>query len=207
MIEQAIHWLVEFVHHFGYIGIFIMTALESTFVPVPSEVTMVPAGYLVQQGKMNFWIVLFCSITGTLAGSLINYWIAHHYGRRFLAAYGKYMFFDNDKMAKLDKFFSTHGEVSIFTSRLIPGVRHVISFPAGLAHMDLKKFCVYTTLGGSIWMLTLLVVGYLIGDNKALVKEYMPYIVSACVAAVVMLVAWYAYRHRKKNIGVSNVNA
>lgn len=198
MIEQAIQWLVDFVHHFGYLGIFIMTALESTFVPVPSEVTMVPAGYLVQQGVMNFWIVLFASITGTLSGSLLNYWIAHRFGRRFLGAYGKYMFFGTEKMRKLDQFFGTHGEVSIFTSRLIPGVRHVISFPAGLAHMNLKKFSIYTTLGGSIWMTTLLIVGYIIGDNKELVKLYMPYITSAFIVAIIIFVALYIYSYRKR---------
>ena len=204
MIEQAIHWLVEFVHHFGYAGIFIMTALESTFVPVPSEVTMVPAGYLVQQGLMNGWIVFFASVTGTLAGSLLNYWIARHYGRRFLNAYGKYMFFGPEKMAALDRFFAGHGEISIFTSRLIPGVRHVISFPAGLAHMDLKKFSLYTTVGGAIWMATLIAVGYIIGDNEELVKRYMPYITSAFLAAIVFMVAWYVRRHRRKQIGVNH---
>jgi membrane protein DedA with SNARE-associated domain len=201
MIEQAIEWLVDFVHHFGYAGIFIMTALESTFVPVPSEVTMVPAGYLVQQGLMDFWAVWLASVTGTLAGSLLNYWIARHYGRRFLLAYGKYMLFGRDKMEKLDRFFARHGEISIFTARLIPGVRHVISFPAGLAHMDVKKFSLYTTLGGAIWMTTLMIVGYIIGDNKALVKHYMPYIISVFLFAVVVLVSWYIYRHRRNTKG------
>lgn len=203
MIEQAIQWLVDFVHHFGYWGIFIMTALESTFVPVPSEVTMVPAGYLVQQGVMDVWIVLFASITGTLVGSLFNYWIARHYGRRFFQAYGKYMFFGPEKMAKLDRFFASHGEISIFTSRLIPGVRHVISFPAGLAHMNLKKFCIYTGVGGGIWMTTLVIIGYVIGGNKELVKHYMPYITSAFLIGIVAMVAYYIFRRRQKT-GVMN---
>jgi membrane protein DedA with SNARE-associated domain len=198
MIEHALQWLVDFVHHFGYWGIFIMTALESTFVPVPSEVTMIPAGYLVQQGQMNVWMVLFASVSGTLIGSLFNYAIARTLGRRFLAAYGKYMFFGHDKMEKLDKFFAGHGEISIFTARLIPGVRHVISFPAGLAHMDAKKFTFYTGLGGAIWMATLTLVGYIIGGNKELVRHYMPYITGAFLAALVLLVAVYVYRHRKK---------
>ena len=140
--ESFAQWLVDFVHEFGYWGIFIMAFLESTFVPIPSEVTMVPAGYLVHQDKMNAWLVLFSSITGAIGGSLANYYIAFHYGRRFLYAYGKYLFFNHDKMQKLDKFFASHGEISTLTGRLIPGLRHVISFPAGLAHMDIKKFCI-----------------------------------------------------------------
>ncbi|NBO20229.1 MAG: hypothetical protein EBV03_13620, partial [Proteobacteria bacterium] len=108
-IHGIIDWLVHFVHEFGYGGIFIMAFLESTFVPIPSEVTMVPAGYLVQQGKMNFWIVFFASTVGALGGSLANYFIAYHYGRRFLYKFGKYMFFDHEKMEKLGE--GTYGVV------------------------------------------------------------------------------------------------
>jgi membrane protein DedA with SNARE-associated domain len=201
MIEQALQWLVDFVHHFGYWGIFIMTALESTFVPVPSEVTMIPAGYLVQQGQMDAWLVIFSSVSGTLVGSLFNYGIARTLGRRLMFAYGRYMFFGHDKMEKLDKYFASHGEISIFVARLIPGVRHVISFPAGLAHMHLGKFTLYTALGGTLWMSTLTLVGYIIGGNKELVRHYMPYITGAFLAGIVVLVAVYIYRHRKKRKG------
>lgn len=190
-------WLVEFVHEFGYLGIFIMAFLESTFVPIPSEVTMVPAGFLVHEGKMNFWLVFVFSTVGAVGGSLANYYIAYHYGRRFLYAYGKYLFFNHDKMDKLDKFFASHGEISTLTGRLIPGLRHVISFPAGLAHMDLKKFCIYTSIGGGIWMLTLILVGYMIGGNKELVRHTMPYVVGAVVITVLMLVFLYIRYHRK----------
>ncbi len=196
--EQIAQFLVDFVHGFGYLGIFIMTFLESTFMPIPSEVTMVPAGYLVQQGQMSLFWVLFASISGTICGSVAMYFFAKHVGRRFLFAYGKYMFFGHDKMAKLDTFFASHGEISIFTARLIPGVRHVISFPAGLAHMNLKKFCAYTAAGGSIWMTTLVIVGYLIGGNKELIREYMPYVTSAAITAVVVLVSMYVLRKRMK---------
>lgn len=196
-IHAIIDWLVHFVHEFGYMGIFIMAFLESTFVPIPSEVTMVPAGYLVQQGKMDFWIVFVMSTLGALGGSLANYFIAYHYGRRFLYNYGKYMFFDHGKMEKLDKYFASHGDISTFTGRLIPGLRHVISFPAGLAHMNLKKFCIYTTVGGGLWMLTLILVGYLIGDNPDLVHAYMPYITGSFLTCVVLMVFFYVRRHRK----------
>lgn len=197
-LAAAAHWLVEFVHHFGYLGIFIMTFLESTFAPIPSEVTMVPAGYLVHKGEMNLWLVLFFSITGTLAGSYFNYWVAQHYGRRFLLAYGKYFFLAPEKIDYIERYFKSHGEISIFTGRLIPGLRHFISFPAGLARMDLKKFCIYTGVGGGIWMVTLTLTGYLIGDNKELVKTYMPFITYASLAAVTVMASVYVWRHRRK---------
>jgi len=199
LFHTASEWLVHFVHSFGYTGIFIMTFLESTFVPIPSEVTMIPAGYLVQQGQMSALLVLFCSITGTICGSLANYYIAYHYGRRFLYAYGKYMMFSHEKMDKLDRFFAKHGEISTFTGRLIPGLRHFISFPAGLAQMNLKKFCIYTGSGGAIWMFTLMMIGYLIGGNKALLRYYMPYITAACVGVVILLVMVYMWYQRRQN--------
>ena len=115
-------WLVDFVHEFGYIGIFVMAFLESTFVPIPSEVTMVPAGYLVHQGQMNAFLVLFSAITGAIGGSLANYYIAYHYGRRFLYAYGRYLFFNHDKMEKLDKFFAAAPINESSSSALRPGV-------------------------------------------------------------------------------------
>lgn len=197
ILKELVDWLVNFVHEFGYLGIFIMAFLESTFVPIPSEVTMVPAGYLVQQGKMDFTLVFLLSTTGAIGGALANYFIAYYFGRKFLLHFGKYMFFGPDKMAKLDAYFAAHGEISTFTGRLIPGVRHVISFPAGLAHMNLKKFCIYTGVGGGLWMLTLILVGYLIGDNPEVVHANMPYITGAVVTTVLALVAGYVLRFRK----------
>jgi membrane protein DedA with SNARE-associated domain len=196
-VEKFAQWLVDFVHDFGYLGIFIMAFLESTFAPIPSEVTMVPAGYLVHQGKMNLWIIMITSVLGAIGGSLANYWIAYHYGRRFLYAYGKYLFFNHDKMQKLDDFFAAHGEISTLTGRLVPGLRHVISFPAGLAHMDLKKFSIYTGVGSAIWMAILVWVGYLIGGNKELVRHWMPYVVGAVVLGAIIMIVVYVWHHRK----------
>jgi membrane protein DedA with SNARE-associated domain len=196
-LEAFAEWLVDFVHGFGYTGIFIMTFLESTFVPIPAELTMIPAGYLVHQGEMNAILVLLIAIVGSIAGSITNYFIAYHYGRRVLYAYGKYLFFSHDKMEKLDKFFASHGEISTLTGRLVPGLRHFISFPAGLAHMDLKKFAIYTGVGSGLWMATLVLVGYIIGGNKMLVRHYMPYITAVALAGVVTMIVLYMRHHRK----------
>ncbi len=197
-IEAFFQWLVEFVHHFGYAGIFIMSFLESTFVPLPSEVTMIPAGVLVQEGHMNFFIVVFLATAGALAGSLFNYYLAYYLGRKFFYNYGHYLFITHEKLDKIDKFFASHGEISTFTGRLIPGVRHFIGFPAGLAHMDLKKFCIYTFLGSAIWMTILTAVGYFIGDNKELLHKLMPYITGSVVGVVVLGVVFYMLHKRKK---------
>lgn len=191
--EQLIQFIVQFVHDFGYLGIFIMTFLESTFVPIPSEITMVPAGYLVQQGKMNVLLVMIFSTTGTVGGALFNYYLAIHYGRALLLRFGKFFLMDEKKLSKIESFFEEHGAISTFTGRLIPGVRHYISFPAGLAKMNLKRFTIYTALGGSIWMAVLTAVGYYIGENETLVKQWMPYIVGKVVMFGAVAVVLYIF--------------
>jgi membrane protein DedA with SNARE-associated domain len=172
--HDFILWLVDFVKHLGYFGIFVMTLIESTFVPIPAEVTMLPAGYLVQQGVFNFWLVLLSSVFGTVVGSYINYWLAKHHGRKLFNKYGKYLMMTPAKMEKLESFYEQHGSLSTFIGRLLPGLRHYISFPAGLAKMHLGKFFLYTGLGGAIWMAILLFIGYKIGDNEELARQVLP---------------------------------
>lgn len=194
--HEFIQWLVNFVDHLGYFGIFIMTLIESTFVPIPAELTMIPAGYLVQQGHMNFWWVLLASVLGTVGGSYVNYWIAKHYGRRLFVKYGKYFMMTPKKLKKLEGFYKQHGSLSTFIGRLIPGLRHYISFPAGLARMHLGKFFLYTALGGSIWMAILLVIGYKIGDNEELVVQILPQVQILLFATIGISVCIYVLKRR-----------
>lgn len=205
--EAFAEWLVDLVHGWGYFGLFCMTFLESTFVPIPAELTMIPAGYLAYQGHMNIFLVLIISVIGSLAGSLACYYLAYHYGRRFLYSYGKYFFFNHETMEKLDSFFAKHGEISTFTGRLVPGLRHFISFPAGLGRMHLGHFCFYTCIGASIWMGVLIMIGYYIGDNKEAVKRLTPYVTIIALGVVVGMIAWYVRKHRKSKKGSEHGNA
>jgi membrane protein DedA with SNARE-associated domain len=204
MIEQSLAWIVEFIYSLGYTGLFIATFLESTFVPIPSAATMIPAGYLVQQGQWSLTVVWIIAITGTISGSLANYALAYYLGRPFFERYGHYIMCGPERMRQVDEYFAKHGEISIFTSRLLPGVRHVISFPAGLAKMNLRNFTILTGLGGGLWMSILMCVGYFIGDNKSLVKLYMPYITVACFATVALMVFVYVQRYRRKRKEMAN---
>lgn len=196
--DRAVDWLVLFVEHLGVWGIFIMTFLESTFVPIPSEITMLPAGYLVQQGRMDLWGVLVASIAGTIGGAYFNYWLARTFGRGLFLRYGKYFLMTTSKLKKLESFFEKHGAISTFTGRLIPGVRHYISFPAGLAKMDRTKFVFYTGLGGAVWMSVLIALGYHIGENKALMKIYLPLIKGGMMLFILLLGGIYFVRHKKQ---------
>lgn len=198
MLETLLDLIVTFVKEFGYLGIFVMTFLESTFLPIPSEITMIPAGYLISKGEMNAAITLIASTAGTVGGALLNYWLAEHYGRRFIIRCGHYFGLHEARLKKIDLYFHEHGPISIFTGRLIPGLRHFISLPAGLARMNLRRFIVYTTTGGSIWMATLLVLGYVIGENEALLKEYLLLIKIAIVVIVGIMVGTYIWHHRRR---------
>lgn len=198
MLEAGVKWLMHIIETLGYPGVFIMSALESTFLPIPSEVTLIPAGYLIHQGTWNGPLVFFLAVTGTLTGSLANYAIAYYCGRYILVKYGRYFFMNEEKLLKMEGYFVRHGSLSIFLGRLVLGVRHFISFPAGLARMDLKKFCLYTLAGGGLWTFILLAVGYLIGDNKELVVSVLPLLKIGFLLAVAGAGAFYWMRQRKK---------
>jgi membrane protein DedA with SNARE-associated domain len=199
LLHQFVAWLVDFVHHLGYIGIFLMTFVESTFVPIPAEVTMIPAGYLVQQGKLSLFPVLMASIFGTIGGAYFNYWLAKRYGRDLFIRYGKYLMMTPEKLDNLELFFHRHGAISTFTGRLIPGIRHYISFPAGLARMDLKKFVIYTALGGAIWMTVLVMLGYYIGENEELMMRYLPKAKIGMLVIILLAGGLYIWHHRRRS--------
>lgn len=197
MIETFVSALLHFLESIGYPGIFFISALESTFLPIPSELTMIPTGYLIYQGKMGLIPAFFSTISGTVCGSLVNYWIAYRFGRRLLIGHGKYFMMNEEKLQKMETFFQKHGPVSIFAGRLVFGVRHYISFPAGLARMDLKKFCLYTAAGGSLWISILLGLGYAAGGNEAFLHKAVPAIKIGIAAAVALGIYIYVQKNKK----------
>ena len=199
MLENIISYLVELVADWGYVGIFLLMALESSFFPFPSEVVMIPAGYLVYTGQMNLYIAFAAGAFGSLAGALFNYYLCYFLGRPFIAKYGKYVGITDEKMAKFESFFNRYGEISTFNCRLIPGIRQYISLPAGLAKMNIFTFSLYTTLGAGIWVAILLAIGYYIGDQKELIKEYLTQITIYLLLVVGLITAIYIYLNRRKS--------
>ena len=197
MLSSVVDFIVQTVGSLGYLGIFLMMFLESSFFPFPSEVVMIPAGYLAYKGEMNIYIAIVAGILGSLAGALFNYYLAVKFGRKFLIKYGKYFFIKEPTIVKMEEFFKSHGHISTFSGRLIPAVRQYISFPAGLARMNLFIFCIYTSLGAGIWVIILTLLGYFLGGNEALIKEYLHTIV--IVILVLLAVLGFAYYKRVKN--------
>ena len=197
MLHEIVDFIVNTVESLGYAGIFIMMFLESSFFPFPSEVAMIPAGVLAAQGKMSLILAIMIGIAGSLSGALFNYFLAVKFGRGFLVKYGKYFFIKEETITKTETFFKKHGAISTFTGRLIPAVRQYISFPAGLARMDLKTFSFYTILGAGAWVTILTLIGYFVGANEALAKEYTKEITIGILSALALLVFWYVRRQKE----------
>ncbi|MBE0492007.1 MAG: DedA family protein [Sulfurospirillum sp.] len=161
--------------------------LESSFFPFPSEIVMIPAGFLAYKGEMNLFLVITMGSLGSLSGALFNYYLSKTLGRKLLLAYGHFIWFDESKLLKMEAFFARHGEISTFNGRLIPVVRQYISLPAGLANMNLLKFSLYTTLGASIWISILTFLGYALGDQSELIKKYLQSITIITLILLVIL--------------------
>lgn len=199
MLSDIIDFLLTLAKDWGYWGIIFLMFVESSFFPFPSEVVMIPAGYLAHQNELNFWLCLLCGTFGALLGALLNYYLCYFLGREVLLKICKYFGVNEAKFAQFEAFFNKHGEISTFSGRLIPGLRQYISLPAGLARMNLKKFIFYTSLGAGIWCLILLILGYILGKNEDLIKEYLHFVIIACIIFTTMIVVIYIYIQKRKN--------
>lgn len=191
-------WMVDTIFEFGYFGIFALMTIESSFIPFPSEIVLIPAGYLASQGEMSFSMVFLMALSGSMVGAFINYFGAMLIGRALLERYGKYFFIKPEAIHKMDSYFERHGHISTFTGRLIPGIRQLISIPAGISKMDLKVFSFYTALGAGLWSLILIILGYVIGNNEELIKSYLSQITIVALFSVVLIGLIYMYIQKKK---------
>ncbi|MBT4135828.1 DedA family protein [archaeon] len=203
LLHQLIEFLVTIISSLGYLGIFIGMTIESSFLPFPSELILPPAGVLISRGEMSWILVLISAVLGSILGALINYFLALTLGRRainhLLSKYEKILFFlDEDKLAKSDYFFKKHGEITTFIGRLVPGIRQLISIPAGFAKMNLKRFIFFTTLGAGIWSFILIYLGYLYGDNIDVIKQNANTILLFLLPVILLSILIYLLMHKKK---------
>ena len=196
--HEMINWLLSTIGAMGYPGIFILMAMESSVIPVPSELVMPPAGYLAHEGQMNIWVSILMGTVGSLVGAYANYFASHWLGRPLVIKYGKYVWITEEKFAKVERFFLSHGEISTFIGRLLPVIRHLISIPAGLAGMNHLRFTIYTLAGAGIWCTILAWIGWFIGKEQALIMRYSHQAVIGVIIFSAVLVAVYVWRHKKK---------
>lgn len=187
--------IIATISRLGYLGVVLLMAIESACIPLPSEVIMPFAGFLVFQGRFGLWETALAGALGCLLGSLLAYWVGMYGGRPLVERYGKYLLISHRDLDRADRFFQRYGEATVFFSRLLPIIRTYISFPAGIAKMDLKRFSFYTFLGSLPWSLGLAYLGLKLGERWTIVKEFFRQFDLFIGVIIVLAVFFYLGRH------------
>ena len=201
--QEQFHALLKIWFHFvetwGYLGVFLLMALESSIVPIPSEIVMPPAAYWAAQGRMSFWIVVLAGTVGSWFGSIASYAFSRIVGEPFVRRYGKYVLISEAKVTAMEGWVSEYGVSGIFFARLLPVVRHLVSIPAGILKMPVGRFSAATTAGAFLWCAVLSWFGMkVIGDAPQLLNSpaELAHVLKAkmhlVVVAVVLFAAAYA---------------
>jgi len=197
IVETITTFTIHIIRHFGYYGVFIGMTIESVGIPLPSEVIMPFAGYVAWTGRLTVVGATLAGTFGCLAGSLIAYAVGLYGGRPLLEHYGKYLLMRKKDIDRAHEWFERHGELAVFISRMLPFVRAFISYPAGIAEMDIKKFSVYSFLGSLVWCFALAYVGFILGRNWGAVEGTFRYLDTGVVLVAIGALTYVIY-HRKK---------
>jgi membrane protein DedA with SNARE-associated domain len=199
--------LLDTLSRLGYAGIVGLMALESSIIPVPSELVMAPAGYLAAQGRLDPWLVVLAGTAGSVIGALANYAIAAWLGEPILRRYGRFLLITEGALDRSEHFFRRHGEIGTFLGRFVPVVRHLISIPAGVARMSLGRFTLFTALGAGAWCAILTWIGWVIGSHagaltaavddafRAQAHHWLVYRVTPGLLLVLGAYIWWRRRH------------
>jgi membrane protein DedA with SNARE-associated domain len=192
-----------YMNNMNYVTIFLLMALESTFVPLPSEIVIPPAAWKAASGDLNIFLVVLFATAGALVGASFNYFMSLWLGRPIVYAFaeskvGKLFFLSKEKVMKAETYFDNHGKGSTFIGRLVPGIRHLISIPAGLAKMNFKQFILFTAIGSTLWHAILAALSYFLYSQKDLFNKYMKEISWVLLFAGICFVAFLVIRYIRK---------
>jgi len=194
VLASVANLVIKIISDSGYFGITLLMAIESACIPVPSEVIMPFAGFLTVSGKLSIWLVVVFGACGNLIGSVVAYAIGVYGGRPFIEKYGKYVLIGKDELDKSQRFFSKHGSISVFFSRLLPVVRTFISLPAGIARMPFVRFCFYTFIGSFFWSALLAYIGVFLGENWKNIEIYFRKFDWLILIALIALIVLFIYK-------------
>lgn len=200
ILEILSGFIVATISALGYFGIVLLMAIESACIPLPSEIIMPFAGYLVSTGQMNFWLVGLAGAVGCVLGSMVAYWAGMYGGRPLVEKYGRYVLVSRHDLDLADRLFAKYGEAIVFTARLLPAIRTFIAFPAGVARMNVPRFIFYTFAGSLPWCLGLAYIGQKLGEqwNKdETLKTWFHRFDFVIGIIVVLLAVWWVWRHLK----------
>lgn len=198
ILEAISHFALDTISRFGYGGVFLLSALESAAIPIPSEVVVPFSGFLAATGRFNLWVVAFVATAANLTGSVVLFFIGKSGGRWILERYGKYVLIHKKDLDLGDEWFQKHGMQAVFFSRMLPVVRTFISLPAGIARINFLKFMVFTFLGALPWNFMLAFIGFKAGENWNILHGYFRKFDFVIVGVLIGLVGWYIVRHIKQ---------
>ncbi len=192
-------WVIGIISATGYFGIVLLMFIENVFPPIPSEVIMPLAGYMVAQGKLTLAGVVLAGMAGSVLGALPLYYLGHKLGERrlknFADKHGRWLTLSREDIERSKRWFDRHGRATVFFCRLIPGIRSLISIPAGLAGMPLWPFLAYTALGTGVWAALLAYLGYFLGSNFAEVSEFLDPVSWFVFGALFIIYVYRVVRH------------
>lgn len=200
IIEIVSNFAIYLIQTLGYWGIFLGMTIESACIPLPSEVIMTFAGFVVNEGKLSLIGITIAGTLGNLLGSLITYYIGLKGGRPLLEKYGKYVLISKRKLDLVDDIFKKYGSLTVFVGRILPVIRTFISLPAGISKMDLKKFTIYTVLGSLPWTLVLGYIGVILGQNWHIVSNYFHIMDLIIGISIVLFIIYWIYDYRKNDL-------
>jgi len=182
----------------GYFGVFALMVMESATLPVPSEVVLPLSGFLVYQGRLEFWTTVTVATLGGLVGTMVDYGIGYYLGRPAVVRYGKVVRFSEDRLQVTERWFETHGKSIVFFARFVPLLRTLISFPAGIVKMDWKRFLTFSAVGILIWNVALIYLGMVAGQNSAAIASVLESFFLPLGLAAIAIVTIVAYRSLRK---------
>lgn len=192
-------WLSGLFSEFGYVEITVLMALESSLFPVPSELVMIPAGYLAHSGQLDPVLCVAAGTLGSVIGASANYLLGRYVGRAFLLRYGKYLLIDARKYHEAEQLFLRNAYIATFVGRLLPVVRHLISLPAGVFGMAWMPFLLITALGAALWCAVLVALGYYFGEPAVqIVRTYTHEVAIGVLVALLAFVLWFLFHRRRE---------
>lgn len=200
ILEALASFVIFVISMMGLPGIVLLMAIESACIPLPSEVIMPFAGYLVFLGKYSLWSVGLAGAIGCVVGSVPAYYLGMYGGRPLIVKYGKYILMSRHDLDMADRWFQRHGEATVFFARLLPVIRTFIAFPAGVARMEMKRFLIYTFAGSLPWCLGLAYIGMVMGERWPVLREYFHKFDLLIGAVIVAGIVWYVRRHLKHRV-------
>jgi len=199
MVAFLAEYFTYIIAELGYFGVGFLMALESMIAPVPSELVMPFAGFLAVEGKFSPAIVILVTSIGSLVGSMISYGMGYWGGRPVVLTVGRYLFLNQEHLEWTERWFARNGSWTIFVSRFIPVVRHLISIPAGLGRMRIVPFCVYTLIGATLWNSFLLFCGYKLRQNWMLVQQYSHELDIVVLGLLAVATVWFVVTHIRRS--------